>query len=108
MSGLIFRKKRDFLIRLPIGLIIIAIFAISPIIFSMVGAWIVEYRTGVPCHEGNCVWGAFGWLFLITFPIAGVLLIIYAIIILFDTINFINLNKKRRNNTNKANVRIKK
>lgn len=82
--GLIVKSKKHLYSRVPIILILIVIFAISPILISMIGAWMTELITNEPCHEGNCFWGAFGWYFLLTIPIAGVLFIIFIIILITD------------------------
>jgi MFS family permease len=88
MKGILFKKSRDFYIRLPFGLIIIVLFGFSPIIIAMIGGWASELISGIPCHEGNCAWAAFGWLFFLTIPISIVLLVIFIIILIIDIIRF--------------------
>lgn len=82
--GRIIQSRRHLYSRVPIILLSILLFAISPILISVIGARITEAMTNEPCHEGNCFWGAFGWLFLLTIPIAKVLFIIFLIIIIID------------------------
>ncbi len=84
--GVIVKSKKHLYIRVPILLLLIGVFAISPILIGMIGAWITEFMTGQSCHEGNCFWGAFGWLFMFTFPIAGVVLMAFFIIVIIDII----------------------
>ncbi len=80
----IIKSKKHLYIRVPIILLLILLFAISPVLISVIGAQITEAMTNEPCHEGNCFWGAFGWLVLFTMPIAGVLFIIFLIIVIND------------------------
>ena len=82
--GRIIKSKKHLYIRIPIILLSILLFAISPVLISVIGAQITEAMTNEPCHEGNCFWGAFGWLVLLTMPIAGVLFIIFLIIVIND------------------------
>lgn len=82
--GLIVQSKKHLYIRVPILLILILLFAVSPILISIIGAQITEAMTNEPCHEGKCFWGAFGWYFLFTMPIAGLLFILLLIIIVID------------------------
>jgi len=56
--------------------LLIVLFAIGPILYATIGSWIVEMRTGVAQHEGNSAMSATGWLFLLTFPISGILAIL--------------------------------
>jgi MFS family permease len=87
-SGLI-KNKKDFFIKFPIGLIIIILFGVSPILISMLGAWITELITNEACNEGNSIWGAFGWLFLITIPCAIGLFFLFLIKSLVDIIKIL-------------------
>ena len=80
----IFKKKRHLYNRLPLGLLAIFIFSFSPLIIGIAGAWFIEMRTGQPCHEGNCAWGALPWLTLITMPIGFFLFVVLMIILLLD------------------------
>ena len=82
-GGLI-KNKMDILIKFPIGLIIIMLFGISPILISMLGASITELITKESCNEGNSIWGAFGWLFLLTIPCAIGLFFLFLIKSLID------------------------
>lgn len=82
--GILINKRSQIITRLGIGLIIILFTAFSPFIASMIGSWLTELFTNEPCHEGNCFWGAIGWLFLVTFPLSVLLLIIFVIITIND------------------------
>jgi hypothetical protein len=73
----IIKEKKDIYVRFPIGVVLIAH---SPMIIAMIRAWFTEMITGTPCHEGNCIWMAFNWLSLITFPFGSIFLIIYLIV----------------------------
>ena len=86
--AIIIKKARHFYTRIPIFFLLTGLLAMSPILISMAGAWVTEYFTGQPCHEGNCIWGAFGWFFMITFPAAAVILLIGILLIIIDTVNF--------------------
>ncbi|MDX1939515.1 MAG: hypothetical protein SFU99_03130 [Saprospiraceae bacterium] len=80
IMALIIKSKKHLYIRVPIILLLILLFAISPVLIGIIGA----QTTNQPCHEGNCFWGAFGWYFLLTMPIAGVLFIIFLVIVIAD------------------------
>ncbi|MFN7117580.1 MAG: hypothetical protein ACK4TA_12330 [Saprospiraceae bacterium] len=82
--ALIIKKSSHLYTRVPILFILVGLFAFSPILISIVGANLSEFLTNEPCHEGNCFWGAFGWLFMLTFPLAGLLFIILLIIVIID------------------------
>lgn len=80
----IIKSKKHLYIRVPIILFLILLFAISPILISIIGAQITEAMTNQPCHEGNCFWGGFGWLFLLTMPAAGLLFVVFLIVVIID------------------------
>ena len=82
--AIIIKKSRHFYTRLPLGLLILIFIALSPIIIGMIGATFIEWSTGNPCHEGNCVWGALGWFAFITIPFGGLLFLIFIVIIVRD------------------------
>ncbi|MEL7122825.1 MAG: hypothetical protein AAFO07_25485, partial [Bacteroidota bacterium] len=82
--GIIIKSKRHVYIRIPIILTLIGIFAISPLLISFVGSWLVEMTTNEPCHEGNCYWAAFGWMVLLSFPTAVFLFVIFIVIVILD------------------------
>ncbi len=86
---MIIRNKKDLMIRFPIGLVLIILIGLSPFIVGGIGSWFWELRTGQPCHEGNCFWMALIWYFFITIPLAGLLLILYLIIVAKDTIRIL-------------------
>ena len=85
--GIIISTTRHLYTRIPIFLLLTGLLAFSPILVSIVGAWATELITNEPCHEGNCFWGAFGWLFMLSFPAAAVILLIGILIIGIDTVN---------------------
>jgi len=74
-------KPKSFFDRIPLILILLALFAFSPVLIGFTGTWITEMQTGEPCHEADCYWGAFGWYTFITLPIAGVQFIVLIILI---------------------------
>lgn len=86
---ILIKKSHHFFTRIPLGLLCIAAFSISPILLGMLGATLSEWTTGQPCHEGNCAWGAIGWLFFLTMPIAGILLVVFMVVVAVDTIKWI-------------------
>lgn len=85
--GPIIKEKKHYLTRLPIWLVIIVLIGFSPTIIGLLGAWITKLKTGQPCHGGGCEWLTLSWLTIITLPIAGLLLLVFLIIILIDSLN---------------------
>ena len=85
-SPLLITKEKDFFTRIPIALLIIGLMAGAPFIVGLSGAWLTEVITGEPCHEGNCFWMALPWLCMLTFPIAGVCLIVLPLLVIRDSI----------------------
>ncbi len=88
--GIIINDKKHYLTRLPLWFIFIVLIGLSPILIGLLGAWITELTTGLPCHEGNCIWMALPWMAMLTVPIGGIGLIIFLIVIFIDTISLIN------------------
>lgn len=86
--GILFNKRKDFFIRFPLALLLIFIFAISPLLISAVGAELTSMWTGEPCHEGNCFWGAFFWLFIYSFMLAALMLLILLAVLVIDLISY--------------------
>ncbi len=82
--GILIKSRKHIYSRIPVMLLLILVFAASPIIISIIGAQLTEAITNQPCHEGNCFWGAFGWYFLLTMPIAALLFILFLIIVIID------------------------
>jgi len=80
----IFKRKKGIYGRFALWLIFIGFFSLSPLIIGIIGAWFIEWKTGQPCHEGNCSWGALPWLTLMTMPIGFLLFGIILIIFLLD------------------------
>lgn len=91
--GLIIKNKEHYFKRFIIGIIVIVLFGLLPFIIGSIGATISEISTGEPCHEGNCIWMVIPWIGLVTLPISVILLIIYLIIIILDSIKLNKLNK---------------
>ncbi len=87
---LLIKTKRQLLTRLPLFILVIILFGLSPILTSVIGATVIELLTGQPCHEGNCTFGAIGWLFIVTLPVAMVILLILLIIVILDIIQLSN------------------
>jgi xanthine/uracil permease len=87
--GLIINNRKHLLTRFPLWFALIVIFGLSPLLIGVFGGWITELSTGEPCHEGNCGWMVLPWLTLFTLPIGGVILLVYMIIILIDTIGLL-------------------
>ena len=87
--GIIIRNKKDFFIRLPVGIALIAVIGVSPFIIGFIGTWLTELVTGEPCHEGNCFWGVIPWFFFVSFPLAGLMLIGYLGVIIVDTVKIV-------------------
>ncbi|MFD2586032.1 hypothetical protein ACFSQJ_03775 [Croceitalea marina] len=83
MKALLIKHKKH-LWRIPVGLLIIGLFALSPILIGLIGAYITELNTGKPCHEGNCYWMSMPWYLFITFPIAGVFFLVFLLIVIND------------------------
>lgn len=98
--GIIINNKKHLFTRLPIGLIIIASGAFSPLILGLAGSWITELITGKVCHEGNCFWMALPWLSMITIPISGLLLILFILVIIIDFISIIRTKRNSQCNKN--------
>lgn len=95
--GIIIENKKHYLIRFPLWLLIIIVIGFSPILIGALGSYLTELITNKPCHEGNCIWMVLPWMMLFTLPFGGVLLIIYLIIIIIDSIK---LFKKSKHNSN--------
>lgn len=79
-NGIIFKSKRQLYIRLPVGILMLLLFALFPILASAIGAELSEWITGEACYEANCFWGGLFWYSFFTIPIAMILFIIYLII----------------------------
>ena len=88
----IIEQKRHFFTRLPLGLLVIAVFSFSPYIIGVIGAWMTEQFTGQPCIEGNCIWTAIHWLSVITFPAGAFTLLIYLLLAFNDAVAVLNKN----------------
>ncbi|AHM59297.1 hypothetical protein D770_05150 [Flammeovirgaceae bacterium 311] len=84
--GIIIKNKKHYYTRFPIWLSLILLFLLSPVLIGFIGAWITELITSEPCHEGNCIWMVLPWLTIITLPVGGIILLIYVVIILLDTV----------------------
>lgn len=88
--GIIINKNKHYFTRFLLGLFIIVLVSLSPFIIGFVGAYFVELRTGEPCNEANCYWAVFPWFGMLTLPIGAILLIVYIIIVVVDTLHLKN------------------
>ena len=82
--GIILSRKKHFYTRVPIIIVLIGLFSISPVLISVAGAWITELTTNQPCSEANCFWGGLGWMFLMTIPLGIGIAIIFILILIYD------------------------
>jgi len=88
--GLIIKNKKQYYTRIPLGIVCLILFSLSPAIIGFGGAWITQLLTTHTVNEGNSAWLGFPWLTLFTIPIGFILLIMYLIIIIMD---IVKLNK---------------
>jgi len=92
-TGVIITERKHLLTRLPLAIILIMIFALSPLLIGISGAWFSELTSGIPCNnEGNCVWLVLPWLGMITFPIG---LILFIALLIITMIDFLALVKRK-------------
>ena len=90
-TGVLITKRKHLLTRLPLVMLLILIFALSPVLIGISGAWISELTSGIPCNnEGNCFWLVLPWLGMITFPIGVILFIALLIITMIDFLSLVN------------------
>jgi hypothetical protein len=90
-TGVFITKRKHLLTRLPLVMLLILIFALSPFLIGISGAWISELTSGIPCNnEGNCFWLVLPWLGMITFPIGVILFIALLIITMIDFLSLVN------------------
>ena len=82
--GFIISKSDHLYRRIFLGLALLVFLAISPVLIGISGAYLTEWLTGESCHEGNCVWGALGWLAFFTIPLSGVLFLVFALVVFLD------------------------
>jgi len=80
----IIKTKKQLFTRIPLGIAIICFIGLGPILIGAVGAKFTEMMTHEPCHEGNCFWGALGWLCMLTIPLALVLFVVFLILVVID------------------------
>lgn len=83
------KTKRHFFTRFPLGLLFIFLFSFSPVLIGLIGAWITEYTSGEPCHEGNCGWMVLPWLGMFTLPAGAILFIAFMILVFIDGLQLI-------------------
>jgi len=87
----IINRKQD-IYKIPLGLIVFALMAASPLLVGFLGAWASEKLTGETCNEGNCFWMALPWCFFVSFPEGAA----FSIIFLVRTVKQVwNLFKKK-------------
>ncbi|SHG53079.1 hypothetical protein [Flagellimonas flava] len=94
--GIIIKHKKHLYTRLIIWSVVIGFLAFSPLIIGLVGAWISEWQTGEPCHEGNCSWMVLPWLSMFTIPVGGLIFLVFVIIAAVD---ISSLNNKKEAGT---------
>ena len=88
MKLIFVHKFKDFY-KIILGIILLALFAFSPIILALVGSYFEGIIRGEPVHEGNSVFMSFGWFFLITIPVGVILLIIWLVVSAYNILSFI-------------------
>ena len=89
----IIEQKRHFFTRLPLGLLVITLFSFAPYIIGIIGGWISEQTTGIPCNDSNCTWTAVHWLSVITFPAGAFALLIYLLLAVNDGVAVLKQDK---------------
>lgn len=82
--GLIIKQRKHLYTRIPLGLLIIVFLSFSPVLMSIIGGMLTEWFTGSSCNEGNCFWGALGWLTFWTVPLGILVAFIFLIIVIVD------------------------
>jgi|TARA_B110000285_G_scaffold102200_1_gene116294 hypothetical protein len=91
--GIIIKNKKDYYTKFIIWLFVIILGGLSPFIIGFIGAYLTELTTGEPCHGGNCFWEVIPWYGILTLPISLVILIIFLIIVIIDSIKLRNGKK---------------
>lgn len=86
----IIQTKKHYLTRLPLGFLGITLFAFSPFLIGVMGAWATEKFSGQPCHEGNCGWMVLPWLTVFTLPIGAFLLLVFLLMVVRDSLDLYN------------------
>ena len=84
--GIILKRKKHYLTRLPLWLAIMVFVAFSPVLIGFGGAWLSELLTGRPCNGNNCFWMILPWSVVISMPIGGLGFLILGIIFVVDSI----------------------
>ncbi len=87
---ILIKEKKQFRY-LPIGFGLILFFAISPLVFAVVGGYIVDYLN----LGGTDIFAAFGWCVILTVPLAALMLIIFIGIVIHD---FVLLRREKKFN----------
>ncbi|GEM_PF-7129307 len=63
-------KRSRALLWVPVTLLILAVFALSPLLIGLAGMAVNESITGITQNESNSVWGVLPWLTIATGAIA--------------------------------------
>lgn len=85
---ILFHKKCHLFTRLPLVLLGIILFGLSPLIVGYIGGTIQEWLTHQPCTEANCFWASLGWLVFMTGFIAIALLFALIVITIIDVVHW--------------------
>lgn len=87
--GILLNNKKHYVTRLPLWLLIIVFIGFSPLIIGLIGESLTELFTNEPCNESNCFWGTLPWLMFYTIPIGLILMFIFFIVIIVDSVNLL-------------------
>ncbi|MGB2128812.1 MAG: hypothetical protein ACPHXR_04965 [Flavicella sp.] len=91
--GLLIKHKKQYLTRIPLGLLLISLFAFAPIIIGMLGSWITKLVTGGSCGTNNCIWAVVPYLMIASFPLSLMALALFLLLITIDSVGFLRKKK---------------
>jgi hypothetical protein len=94
---LLIKHKKQYFTRIPIGLLLIVLFAFAPLIVGLLGSWITSWITGNSCGTNDCIWAVVPYLSIASITIGLLALTLFLILITIDTIGF--LRKKKTNSS---------
>ena len=83
-KGIMFSRPRQFIIGLPLGILAILVYSVSPLLVGFTGGYITQLLTGKECNEANSIWGAIPWYMFVTIPTGAGLLSLFIIIAIID------------------------
>jgi hypothetical protein len=86
--AIIFSKPRQFVIGIPLGILAIIVYAVSPLLVGFTGGYITQLTTGKECNEANSIWGVIPWYMFVTLPTGAGLLCLFIIIAIIDAWKF--------------------